>query len=52
MEQFIRKWIWVRKGVLLTYSRNVRGCKNAYSRTVQNIGESCISVVAPEWKQE
>jgi hypothetical protein len=38
MEQFIRKWSWVRNGVLLTYGRNVRGHKNMYSRKVQNVG--------------
>jgi len=49
MEQFIRKCSWVRKGVSLTCNRSVRAHENTYFKTVQNVGESRISVVAPEW---
>jgi len=52
MEQFIRKCSWVRKGVSLTCNRSVRVRESTYFRTVQNVGESHISVVATEWKQE
>ena len=51
MEEFIRKHSLVRKGVLLTCNGSVRAHENTYFRTVQNGRESCISVVASEWKR-